>query len=35
MIAAKKLKSFGFRNVLAYAGSWKDWKGAGYPVEKG
>lgn len=34
-IAAKKLVDFGFRNVLAYQGSWMEWKEAGYPVEKG
>lgn len=34
-IAAKKLIDFGFRNVLAYQGSWMEWKEIGYPVEKG
>jgi rhodanese-related sulfurtransferase len=34
-IAAKKLLDFGFVNVVAYQGSWKEWKEAGYPVEKG
>jgi 3-mercaptopyruvate sulfurtransferase SseA len=34
-IAANKLDDFGFKNVLAYQGSWKEWKGVGYPVEKG
>jgi rhodanese-related sulfurtransferase len=34
-LAANKLADFGFRNVLAYQGSWKDWKEAGYPVERG
>jgi rhodanese-related sulfurtransferase len=34
-IAAKKLMDFGFSNVKAYQGSWMDWKGSGYPVEKG
>ena len=33
-IAAKKFLDFGFSNVLAYQGSWMDWKRAGYPVEK-
>jgi rhodanese-related sulfurtransferase len=32
-IAAQKLLDYGFRNVLAYEGSWKDWKSAGYPTE--
>ena len=34
-IAADKLKEFGFKKVLAYLGSWMEWKEAGYPVEKG
>ena len=34
-IAAKKLRDLGFKHVLAYQGSWKEWKEAGYPVEKG
>ena len=34
-IAAKKLLDFGFENIFAYQGSWKEWKEAGYPVEKG
>lgn len=34
-IAAQKLIDFGFSNVRAYAGSWKEWKDAGYPVEAG
>ena len=34
-IAAKKLRGFGFTNVLAYSGSWMEWKEAGYPVEHG
>ncbi len=33
-IAAQKLMDFGYRNVRAYQGSWKEWKEAGYPVEK-
>jgi rhodanese-related sulfurtransferase len=34
-IAAKKLADLGFKNVFAYQGSWREWKDAGYPVEKG
>lgn len=34
-IAAKKLTDLGYRNVLAYQGSWMEWKKAGYPVEQG
>ncbi|MHA1271542.1 MAG: rhodanese-like domain-containing protein [Candidatus Helarchaeota archaeon] len=34
MIAAEKLIEFGFKNVFAYPGSWKEWKEAGYPIEK-
>ncbi len=34
-IAAKKLMDYGFSHVLAYPGSWMEWKRAGYPVEKG
>jgi rhodanese-related sulfurtransferase len=34
-IAAQKLRDFGFSKVLAYQGSWMEWKEAGYPVEKG
>jgi rhodanese-related sulfurtransferase len=34
-IAAKKLKDWGFTKVLAYQGSWKEWKDVGYPTEKG
>ena len=34
-IAAKKFIDFGFTNVRAYPGSWREWKVAGYPVEKG
>jgi rhodanese-related sulfurtransferase len=34
-IAAKKLMDWGFANVLAYQGSWMEWKDAGYPIEEG
>ena len=34
-IAAEKLKDLGFTNVLGYQESWKDWKKAGYPTERG
>ncbi len=34
-IAAEKLRGFGFVNVRAYQGSWKEWKESGYPVESG
>lgn len=34
-IAAQKLIDFGFTNVRAYPGSWREWKEAGYPVEEG
>lgn len=34
-IAATKLMDLGFTNVLAYQGSWMEWKDAGYPVEEG
>jgi rhodanese-related sulfurtransferase len=34
-IAAEKLKDLGYTNVLAYQGSWKEWKEAGYPSERG
>jgi rhodanese-related sulfurtransferase len=34
-IAAQKLIAFGFEKVRAYQGSWKEWKEAGYPIEKG
>ena len=34
-IAAEKLRDFGYANVFAYKGSWREWKEAGYPVEKG
>lgn len=34
-IAAQKLIDFGFTNVRAYPGSWKEWREAGYPVEEG
>lgn len=33
IIAAKKFVEFGYTNVLAYEGSWKEWKVSGYPVE--
>lgn len=33
-IAAQKLIDFGYKNVRAYQGSWKEWKEAGYPVGK-
>jgi rhodanese-related sulfurtransferase len=33
-IAAKKLRNLGFKNVLAYQGSWKEWEEAGYPTER-
>ena len=33
-IAAGKLRGFGFKKIMVYPGSWKDWKMAGYPVEK-
>jgi rhodanese-related sulfurtransferase len=32
-IAARMLMDFGYPNVLAYPGSWKEWEDAGYPVE--
>jgi len=32
-IAAEKLISYGFRNVIAYDESWKAWKDANYPIE--
>lgn len=32
-IAAQKLMDLGYPNVFAYEGSWKEWKGSGYPVE--
>jgi rhodanese-related sulfurtransferase len=32
-IAAEKLINYGFRNVIAYDGSWKAWKEANYPTE--
>ena len=34
-IAAQKLMDWGFTNVLAYQGSWMEWKEAGYPIEEG
>jgi len=33
-IAAQRLLDYGFRNVLAYEGSWREWKEAGYPTER-
>jgi rhodanese-related sulfurtransferase len=33
-IAAKKLESYGFKNVLEFKGGLKDWKEAGYATEK-
>lgn len=33
-IAAEKLTDFGYKNVLAYPGSWKEWKDAGFPIER-
>lgn len=33
-LAAKKLHELGFSKVLAYQGSWKEWKNSGYPTEK-
>ncbi len=33
-IAAEKLINFGFKYVLAYEASWKEWKESNYPVEK-
>jgi hypothetical protein len=29
----QKFIDFGFLNVLAYPGSWKEWKKAGNPIE--
>jgi rhodanese-related sulfurtransferase len=34
-IAAQKMMDWGFTNVLAYQGSWMEWKEAGYPTEEG
>jgi rhodanese-related sulfurtransferase len=34
-IAADKMREVGFANVFAYQGSWKEWKDAGYPTERG
>lgn len=31
-IAAEKLENMGYRNVLDYKGSFKEWKEAGYPT---
>ena len=33
-IAAQKLSDFGYKNVHAFQGSWKEWKEAGYPIDK-
>jgi rhodanese-related sulfurtransferase len=33
-IAAQRLFEYGFTNVLAYEGSWKEWRAAGYPTER-
>ena len=33
-IAAKKLDTFGFTNVLEFKGGLEDWKKAGFPLEK-
>jgi rhodanese-related sulfurtransferase len=33
-IAARRLLDYGFTHVLAYEGSWKEWKAAGYPTEQ-
>ena len=33
-IAAQRLLDYGFRNVFAYEGSWREWKEAGYPTER-
>ena len=33
-IAAQRLFEYGFINVLAYEGSWKEWRAAGYPTER-
>lgn len=32
-IAAQKLLDYGFTKVLAYEGSWKEWRAAGFPTE--
>jgi rhodanese-related sulfurtransferase len=34
-IAARRLLDYGFAHVLAYEGSWKEWRAAGYPAERG
>jgi len=31
-IAAAELMGYGFKNVYAYPGSWKEWKESGYPT---
>ncbi len=33
-IAAQRLFEYGFSHVLAYEGSWKEWRAAGYPTER-
>ena len=33
-IAAERLQEYGFTNVRAYPGSWKEWKEAGFPTER-
>lgn len=33
-IAGEKLETYGFKKVLRYKGGLKDWKEAGYPVER-
>jgi rhodanese-related sulfurtransferase len=32
-IAAERLQGFGFTDVRAYPGSWREWKEAGLPTE--
>ena len=32
-IAAERLQEYGFTDVRAYPGSWKEWKEAGFPTE--
>ena len=34
-LAARKLRTFGFRRVLDYAGGKEDWEQAGLPVDSG
>jgi rhodanese-related sulfurtransferase len=33
-IAAQRLFEYGSIHVLAYEGSWKEWRAAGYPTER-